>query len=247
MQDRLTDLGEIQADLRELAKTVLMHFMFVQGNDWFVVPFTQDVGTLCRVESLIVHDVFGGRTVVERADKDPGDPAGRWSMFSTAAPGVPGGLAEYFILPPTAATTTQSGEVLESVKFIRDEIANMVWAVEHTTQNGIGRPWAEPSATDRGAPKRRSLRPPGVPLVYRNQNTVPHTGSRSYPSRSARPARSRCSARPCWALPILPPGSAPPSGRSGASSRPTIPTVSARGSAAHGHHDHAPRPANAVD
>jgi hypothetical protein len=174
MQDRVADLGEIQPELRELAKLVLMDFMFVHSNDWFVVPFTQDVGTLCRIESLVVHDVFGGRTAVERADKYSGDESARWSMFSTTAPSAPGGLGDYFILPPTASTTTLSSDVLESVKFIRDEMANMVWAIEHTAQDGIGLPWLG-SERDRRGRRQEAIPapPPGISLTYRIQTSVP--------------------------------------------------------------------------
>lgn len=69
MQDRVADFGEIQPELAEPAKMVLMDFMFVQGNDWFVVPFSQDAGSLCRIDRLLVHDVFGGRTLIDRADR----------------------------------------------------------------------------------------------------------------------------------------------------------------------------------
>lgn len=36
--------------------------MLVQGNDWFLVPFGQRVGSLMRVDQLLVRDVFGELT-----------------------------------------------------------------------------------------------------------------------------------------------------------------------------------------
>jgi hypothetical protein len=38
------NLADVKADRSELAKLVLIDFMLVHGNDWFVVPFTQEVG-----------------------------------------------------------------------------------------------------------------------------------------------------------------------------------------------------------
>lgn len=176
-QDRVADLGEIQPELPELAKVVLMDFMFVHSNDWFVVPFTQEVGTLCRIDRLIVHDVFGGRTLIDRADRRESatqDPTRRWSMFATTSTAHEGGLADYFVLPASAGSATLSGEPIELVRFIRDEMANMVWAIETTTENGLGQPWSGRERT------RPGVGPPASPassgddtLRYRIQSAVP--------------------------------------------------------------------------
>ncbi|MEZ0387660.1 MAG: hypothetical protein ACAI34_11365, partial [Verrucomicrobium sp.] len=135
------DFGGVTPDKRDLTKLVVMDFMLVQGNDWFLIPFEQEAGTLTRVDSLRVHDVFGGVTTIERADKDPGPPGQRWTLFSTTAPASPQGLAGFFVLPPNVGPAIQQGIVLEEVRFLRDEMANMAWAVERTTENGLGRPW----------------------------------------------------------------------------------------------------------
>lgn len=175
MQDRVADFGEIQPELAEPAKLVLMDFMFVQGNDWFVVPFSQDVGSLCRIDRLLVHDVFGGRTLVGRADRPvPGaeDEIRRWSMFATSTSGITGDLADYFVLPPSAAASTLSSEPLESVAFIRDEAANLVWAIEQATENGVGLPWP---GRERAEAERREETPveTAAALIYRIQTEVP--------------------------------------------------------------------------
>lgn len=174
MQDRLADFGEIQPDLTEIAKIVLMDFMFVQGNDWFVVPYSQAVGTLNRIDRLQVHDVFGGRTLVERANRQ--DPAAAasgqgWSMFGLSAPAATEGAADYFLLAPCAAAN-QNSAPLETVAFIRDEAANLAWALEQTTENGVGIPWLgrERSRNEAG------VTPPASPdggLRYRIQTDVP--------------------------------------------------------------------------
>jgi hypothetical protein len=176
-QDRITDLGEIKPDVSELAKLVLMDFMFVHGNDWFVVPFPQEVGTLCRIDRLLVHDVFGGRTLIDRADRRADATSRttrRWSMFTTSAPDTVEGFADYFVLAPTAGAAMMSGEALETVRFIRDEMANMVWAVESSTENGLGQPWPGRERTRR-EPTRAA---PGAPLAttalrYRIASSVP--------------------------------------------------------------------------
>jgi hypothetical protein len=171
-EDARYNWASLDADRREVAKALVLDFMLVQGNDWYMVPFGQPVGSLMRVEQLLVHDVFGGLTLVPRADAASGASgraAGRWTLFSTSLEG--GGLADYFILPPSALRSTLDGPTLEEVRFLRDEQANMVWAVETTIENGVGRP---SSGRERalGVPPPPSLTT-GEPLRYQLQTTVP--------------------------------------------------------------------------
>jgi hypothetical protein len=135
-----TDFGAVVPDRRDLAKLVVVDFMLVHGNDWFLLPYQQPVGTLCTVASLLVYDVFGDAFLVPRADAKPADPppGERWSMFSTTTADGPAG---FFLLPPTVGTAGLPSEALERVRFGRDETANLVWAVEQVTENGVGAPW----------------------------------------------------------------------------------------------------------
>ena len=172
-EDARFNWANLDADRRELAKTLVLDFMLVQGNDWFLVPFGQRVGTLVQVDRLLVRDVFGELTLVPRADAQP-DRAGRWSMFSTTSAAGEGPIADYFVLPPSALRATIDGPVVEEVRFLRDEQANMVWAVETTTENGVGRPWSGRERALEGPPEPPPPLPPtDAPLHYRLQTTVP--------------------------------------------------------------------------
>jgi hypothetical protein len=175
-----TDFGAIVPDSRDLAKLVVMDFMLVHGNDWFLFPLEQPVGSLCTIGALLVHDVFGETFMVERADA-PGTgpapkPGERWTMFSTAATGT--GLADFLVLPPSTGTAAQEGTPVEEVRFLRDEGANMVWAVEHTTENDVGQPWPgheRDLAVKAGeSPPEHGVGPDGgPPLVYQIQTATP--------------------------------------------------------------------------
>jgi hypothetical protein len=170
-EDGRFNWANLDADRRELAKMLVLDFMLVQGNDWFLVPFGQRVGSVAQVDELLVRDVFGELTLVPRADRTAGRGA-RWSMFSTTAAATGEGVAPYFVLPPSALRATVDGPVLEEVRFLRDEQANMVWAVEATTENGVGRPWSgRERAVD--APDEPPPPPTDAPLRYRLQTTVP--------------------------------------------------------------------------
>jgi hypothetical protein len=165
-----TDFGDIRPDRRDLARLIVMDFMLVHGNDWFVIPYEVKVGSLCRVDSLVVRDVFGGDTVVERADRNPISAGVRWSLFSTTADQLPNGFADFMVLPPTAASFMSVGPVLEEVRFVRDQIANMVWAIEETVEGGAGAPRP---GHERNLPIAPTPVPPGGLPQYRIQTDVP--------------------------------------------------------------------------
>ncbi len=175
-EDARFNWANVDVDRREIGKTMLLDFMLVQGNDWFLVPFGQPVGSLIKVDQLLVRDVFGDHSLVQRADSETVGAAGRWTMFSTLAESEPGRpFADYFILPPSALRTTLDGADLEEVRFLRDEQSNLVWGVEARTENGIGGPWSgherslgysdETPATTSAAPLRYRLQTP-VPVHW---------------------------------------------------------------------------------
>jgi hypothetical protein len=171
------DFGGITADTRDLIKLIFMDFMLVHGNDWFLIPLEQIAGSLCHIDSLVVHDVFGGATEIVRADANAGAVNQRWTMFSTPEQTALHALSGFFVLPSNAGPALQRGLVVEEVLFLRDEMANMAWAVEVTTENGIGKPWlghdrdlaihanepSPPETPDAAAP----------PLRYQIQTRVP--------------------------------------------------------------------------
>jgi hypothetical protein len=172
------DFGDIRPEKRDLARLLLMDFMLIHGNDWFLLPLEQRVGTLGRVESLVVRDVFGRRTHVERADAGAAAPGARWTMFSTSIEGVDDRVADFLVLPGTAAAALQLGTAVEEVRFLRDELANMAWAIEHTTASAVGEPWPGHERDQRlraAAPPEPgpAVGPDSPPIRYRLQTGVP--------------------------------------------------------------------------
>ena len=175
------DFGAITPDKTDLAKLVIMDFMLIQGNDWFMVPFEMEVGSLCQVESLLVRDVFGGLTLIERADNPFIQLGERWTAYSTTSGESETGLADFFILPSSVFAFKQTGPTLEEVRFIRDEMANMAWAIEHTIENRIGEPqpgYESDIAAKAVTPSSPTPAPSPTgdnkpPLRYQLQTTVP--------------------------------------------------------------------------
>lgn len=132
---------DIKPDKRDLMKLIVADFMLIHGNNWYCLPLIQDVGSLVATDRIVVTDVFGHQTLVERADQDATAPGtNRWTMFSNTDISTPGfeTLSAYFLLPPTSGPAMQLGELIEDVRFGRDEMANMAWAIERVTESPIG-------------------------------------------------------------------------------------------------------------
>jgi hypothetical protein len=132
-EDRVTDFGQLDAEHVDLAKLLVMEFALVYGNDWFQVPVPVDLaggaGMLSRVTTLVVTDTFGVRTLLRPSEQTTvAADAPPWSMFKLS--GADGARSDFILMAPTLGIA-DDGDALEEVRFLRDEMAAMAWAVEH--------------------------------------------------------------------------------------------------------------------
>lgn len=130
------NVAAVRPDKRELGKLLVVDYMLVHGIDWYSIPLRQPVGTIAAVESLVVHDVFGETTSI--APVPTGTGVDRWSLFTLSrrdAEPVP-----WLFVAPSARHVLQRGPAREEVRFSRDEMANLAWAVERTILDPAGSP-----------------------------------------------------------------------------------------------------------
>jgi hypothetical protein len=143
IEDGNVNLGAIEAGPQDLARMLLIEFALVYGNDHFVIPIDLKVGSVCRITSLVVTNTFGDITTIPSAEAADGA-GGQWRMY-TVSPDLRGVTtaptpdAPVFVLPPALGPSLHS-EAVEEVLFLRDEMANMAWAVERVVQGPSGRP-----------------------------------------------------------------------------------------------------------
>jgi hypothetical protein len=139
IEDGRTNFGEIKPDTTDLAKLLFIEFGLVYSNDWFIVPFTLPGGSLASVRGLEVTTVFGERIWIDAAGSGDDDDWQRWSMYTVDVRGR-GASDPGLLLLPTVPKV-QEGPPLEEVVLMRDEMANMVWAIEKTipAPDGTGR------------------------------------------------------------------------------------------------------------
>jgi hypothetical protein len=167
MEDARVNLGVVEAEPWDLARLLLAEFALTYGNDWLVVPVDVPFGSLTTIESAIYTTTFGEHFVVRPTAEV--SPDGRWRMFAIAD--RTGAAVDGLLIPP-GPVAVQYGPAVEEVLFLRDEMANMVWAVERAVQG--------PSGGARDRARERDDQPPAGPgpvesaqLDYRLQVGVP--------------------------------------------------------------------------
>jgi hypothetical protein len=178
MEENSIAYVDVKLDPTDIVMLLATDMMLVHGSDWFLLPFDQPLGTAVATKGIVVTDVFGHRNLVQAANK-PAQPAGldRWAMFANSDEAAGQRLTNYFIVPPSPGSLAQDGTTLEDVRFARDEVADMAWAIERTTQSPIGEPR---SGRERDAEidASQTLPPPlpgepSAPLRYQVESRVP--------------------------------------------------------------------------
>ena len=132
-EDAKVNFAKVEANRQDLARLLLVKFALEYGNDWFLVPIEIEVGSLCQIRSLIVTNTFGERMLIRHTTEVDGANS-PWRMFALSQDSQ-----HLLFLPPVLGASLQSAPV-EDVLFLRDEMANVAWAVERVVQSPSGRP-----------------------------------------------------------------------------------------------------------
>lgn len=136
-EDRHVEFIDITAATTDVAKLLLMEFALCSSNDWCLIPLELDVNSLCRIEGLVVTDVFGERTLVRAAGRGPDSLWQRWSMFDLSQAEGGRDVRTALLVPPTTPTAMRPPPI-EQVILLRDEMANQAWAVERIVPSAAG-------------------------------------------------------------------------------------------------------------
>ncbi len=176
-----TNFGQVTPSTTELGKLLFVEFGLIYANDWFLLPHRIPAGSIADIEGLVVTNVFGERTWIEPAGIG-GEP---WAMFRVSTAGG-AASADRSLLLLSTVPKVQEGKPIEDVALIRDEMANMVWAVESTVplptgESKDGREAALETAAFHtrivaalapGTQPAIERPPPRAPLSYRVMSTV---------------------------------------------------------------------------
>jgi hypothetical protein len=111
------------------AAMMSLEFVLSYGDDWCQVPLPLPVHSICEIASVVITDCFGDTVTAQR-------PAGRWNLFRHDDPQAADGLSTIFV--NAAPNVVLYGDTLEEVHLLRDEQANLAWAIETLTPHPLG-------------------------------------------------------------------------------------------------------------
>ena len=151
MEDAKIDLGAVDAAPQDLGRLLMVGYATVYGNDWYVVPVRLPIGTLCRITTFMVTNVFGLTETVGPAAVDSPD----FNLFGLSDPREHSGANPWFLLAPALPGSLESAPI-EHVLIARDEMANLAWAIEQRVEDDAGVPYDRYDAMTR--PPRRCRR-----------------------------------------------------------------------------------------
>ncbi len=177
LNDLGNELSRQENGYSDLGRTLLLQFALTYSDDWFVIPIDLDVGSVLYVDSLVVTDTFGVRSRIKssaQVDRD-NDRASSWQMFTHIQQDGERPRGDRLFMPPVQATNLNSQPV-EEVLLLRDEMANLVWAVERQIENARGQASRRHETelielNNRPAPS--SSMPEDAELVYQLMNNAP--------------------------------------------------------------------------
>jgi hypothetical protein len=154
-------LSRIDATTSDLARLALVEFSTVYGNDWFTFPIPVTYGSMQAISQLVVRDTFGTHELIAPAAD------AQWAMYRPAGSPLPATL-----VVPSITVAPLAGDVVEEVRFLRDEMANFVWGVEQiiTDADGTRRDLEDEYIQ---AATRPDAIPPNADVAYRLMTDVP--------------------------------------------------------------------------
>ena len=182
-EDAGVNFGGVEAAPEDLARLLMAEFALIYSNDHFIIPIDLPLGSICQVKSLSVTNTFGETTFIKPASEaDQARLGGApWRMFCVSSldervvkHDMP---SEFLFLPPVLGWNLQSVP-MEEVLLLRDEMANMAWAVERVVESAVGGALNrfEAHQMKRSREEQQdpdSTTPRSGPLVYRLASSVP--------------------------------------------------------------------------
>jgi hypothetical protein len=139
MEENVTDFGKIDTTPTGLLHLLLAEFGLTCSNDWFMLPYLLGINTVCAIKGILVKDVFGEYTIIRPAGSGSQNQWQRWTMFDHTDLSNKASVNTNLLYLVPAVTKLLEGPRLEQVNFLRDEMANMVWAIENTVPSQAGK------------------------------------------------------------------------------------------------------------
>lgn len=137
LEDSAVNFGNIKTDSTGAGSLIFAQFNLLYSNDWLTVPLEMERGTLNEITEMVVTDNFGIRTLVRHLhEKYPDE---KWGLFQMHDRNFGMGKQnDTCLFVPHVIDGLQKSKPIEEINFLRDEMANMVWAVEKRIPDQLG-------------------------------------------------------------------------------------------------------------
>jgi hypothetical protein len=174
MEDARVDYALTPVGPADLANLLMIEYTSSYGNDWYLLPLELPVGSITRIRSLVVTDTFGVRSL-HRPIGHAALPAPNWSMFQHAHTlgNNFGTMRNLLFLAPALSSRLES-PAREEVLFMRDEMANMAWAIERVIESPIEQPLERSDPRADGRPNTSTPPVPAPPPPPPRADGVPY-------------------------------------------------------------------------
>jgi hypothetical protein len=183
LEDGNFNLAAVTVSPDDLARMLIVEFATVYANDWYVLPIQLPSGALHTISQLTITSSFG----------DPPDNLGPFAPSLLALGSDPGGTPDWCLFRQTvlqpdgttpnlngllllpAAAAVKSSRPAEEVILIRDDTADLGWAVEHIILGADDRPLDRYSAAAQQTPVTTPTPPAddGSTVQYQLETDVP--------------------------------------------------------------------------
>ncbi len=120
IEDPRFDPGSIEAGPADTGRLLLVEVALAYAADWFLLPLRLPVASMNRIDSLLVTDTFGVTTSTRAAEEIRPHPG--WRLWRVSD-------LPYLLLPPPSTGFLEADPV-ERVALVRDEAANLAWALQ---------------------------------------------------------------------------------------------------------------------
>jgi hypothetical protein len=143
IEDETVSFGDLVGGPEDLVRAVVGGFAAVYSNDWIVMPCHLRAGSVARVTSVTVHDDYGQRHDIPATAVLDG-PDRVWRFFEVEGDDGPDAAEQTdrvapLLLAAPALPDTEEGTPVERVDMIRDQVANLAWAIERRAWGTSGR------------------------------------------------------------------------------------------------------------
>ncbi len=138
------DLGSMEVDNTDMLRLLLLDYALLSGSDWYLAPLKMQLGEACWIEEVEVQDTFGIFTSIQNNEQVGPALSARsdllvWDVFkirdtqlATYNP------IDHFLYLPPISGHREASPPIEELLLLRDEYANMIWAVEQRVKNYLG-------------------------------------------------------------------------------------------------------------